>query len=239
MAAIIDINTLFGPMPAAASDLSVAELVELMARHGVGQSCTLSTVGVLLDHTAGNTATRAACAELNRLLPAATLNPRCHFRGGAASRLRAEGFRLVRFFPELQGWSPDSAAFREIVRELEDEGLPVMVDVHGPGMATRVVEALGGHPSPVILAGVEADTLSEAVWLMRRCDAVHVETSSLLAEGAIRQAAEAVGPHRLLFGSGAPSRPVASGLRVLRHAGLDEEHAALVLGENARRVLSV
>src|ERR687884_451931 len=109
---IVDINTLFGPWPAAASDLSVEDLAGLMHRHGVGTCCTLSTVGLLLDHQAGNAATRAACAENPRLAPVATINPQCYFGGDAGlARLRADGFKLARFFPGLQGWDVDYAPF--------------------------------------------------------------------------------------------------------------------------------
>src|SRR5215468_2607210 len=105
MSEIIDINTLFGPMPAAASDLSVEELAALMKRHAVSAGCTLSTVGLLLDHNSGNSATRAACSENRKLIPTATINPMSFFGGdGAHARFKADGFRLVRFFPAVQGW---------------------------------------------------------------------------------------------------------------------------------------
>ena len=111
MSDIVDINTLFGPAPIAASDLSVDDLSALMARHSVGACCTLSTLGILLDPGAGNTATRAAAAENPRLVPVATYNPlTCHGHDGAHIHPRADGFRMVRFFPALQGWPPRFAS---------------------------------------------------------------------------------------------------------------------------------
>ena len=49
MSDIIDINTLFGPLPAAASDLTVDDLMGLMGRHSVKSCCTLSTIGDVLE----------------------------------------------------------------------------------------------------------------------------------------------------------------------------------------------
>src|SRR5438105_5908305 len=102
---IVDVNTLFGPLPVASADLSVDALTSLMQPHHIGTAFTLSTLGLLLDPTVGNAATRAACSEHSELLPVATLNPTMYF-GDTASvlRLASDGFRLVRFFPAAQGW---------------------------------------------------------------------------------------------------------------------------------------
>src|SRR5262245_9436967 len=125
MSDIIDINTLFGPLPTAASDLSMDELTALMEKHDVRACCTPSTVGMLLDHNAGNAATRAACADDERLFPVATINPQAYFGGdGPFTRFAADGFRLIRFFPGAQGWHADSASFTELVKRMEHEGLP-------------------------------------------------------------------------------------------------------------------
>src|SRR5918911_145496 len=109
---IVDVNTLFGPLPAAATDLSVEDLAALMRRHGVRACCTLSTVGLLLDHNSGNAATRAACSENPSLVPVATINPQSYFGGnGGQTRFREDGFKLARFFPGLQGWDAVYAPF--------------------------------------------------------------------------------------------------------------------------------
>lgn len=236
----IDINTLFGPMPSAASDLSVDDLTGLMERHAVAACCTLSTVGVLLDHHAGNSATRAACSENSRLIPVATINPQAFFGGdGQHSRFAAEGFRLARFFPRTQGWPSDYAPFVTLVRTLEAERLPIMVEVDGPGSASRLVHALGSHTPSIILAGVDTRTVAEAVALMRTHPHVYVETSNLVAAGALKHVVEAVGADRALYGSGAPARPMAAGLSVLRYSGLNDTQCEEVLGGNARRLLGM
>jgi predicted TIM-barrel fold metal-dependent hydrolase len=237
---IIDINTMFGPLPVAASDLSVEELAAMMHKHGVRACFTLSTLGLLLDHNAGNGATRAACAENRSLLPVATVNPQTCFGGeGPIARLAPEGFKMARFFPSWQGWEVDYAPFLAVAKVLDAERLPIMVNIEQPGTATRLIRAIGGHPSPVILAGVDERTLSEAVALMRASPRVYMETSSLMAAGALKQVVEAVGAERVLYGSGAPSRPMASGLGVLRYAGLTDAQRARVLAVNARELFGM
>lgn len=237
---IIDINTMFGPMPSAATDLLVDDLDAMMQRHGVRACCTLSTVGVLLDHNAGNAATRAACAETPSLLPVATINPQTYFGvEGTHLHFAADGFKMIRFFPAAQGWEVDYAPFIALTRRLEAEELPLMVDIDRPGVATRLVTSLTFETVPLILAGIDARTLAEAVALMRAYRNVYLETSNLLASGALKQVVAIGGTERILFGSGAPARPMVSVLNVLRHSDLSEEQRALILGGNACKLLNV
>jgi predicted TIM-barrel fold metal-dependent hydrolase len=237
---IIDINTLFGPWPAAATDLGVDELLEMMKRHGTQSACTLSTVGLLLDHNTGNAATRAACAQHTELIPAATINPQAFYGGdGPHAHLKSEGFKLIRLFPCIQGWEPDYAAFTALVKAISVDPVPIMVDVEGPGVATRMVTAMAGHPVSIILAGVNEASLAEAICLKRAHANVYVETSGLLAAGALKFVVDSVGPERVLFGSGAPARPMAGVLSVLKHSALTDAAQAAVLSSNASRLLGL
>lgn len=240
MSEIIDINTLFGPAPTSASDLSVDDLTAMMAKHSVGACCTLSTLGVLLDCAAGNAATRAAAGEDARLIPVATYNPLQFFgHDGAALRPRSEGFRMVRFFPALQGWPTHFAPLASILRRLEPEAVTVMVDVAGPGDATALVAAIGRDHAPLILGGITERTLAEAVALLHAHDDLYMETSRLLASGAVALAVERLGAERVLYGSGAPSRPMAAALAAVNLADISEQDRALVMGGNARRLLGL
>ncbi len=240
MAEIIDINTLFGPLPAAASDLSVDDLTAMMSRHSVKSCCTLSTIGMLLDHNSGNSATRAACGESPSLEAAATVNPMAFFGGdGPYKRFRSDGFKLVRFFPGFQGWDPDAESFVALARVLGEQELPIMVDIDRSGMASRLTRALDFYEGPIVLSSVDETSVSEAVALMRAKNNVFVETSSLLAAGAVKQVVDSVSPERILYGSGAPSRPMASGLAILKHSGLTDEQSDLVLCGNAKRLLGL
>lgn len=235
---IVDINTLFGPLPFASTDLTVDDLLTLMQKHKIASACTLSTLGLLLDPTIGNSATRAACSEHPELLPVATLNPLMYFGDTAAvQRLRADGFRLVRLFPTEQGWPVGFGPFRALLPSLAENGLPLMVNAERPGQITELLAALADYPAPVILAGVEIGTLAEAIVALQQRPNWHVETSRLLGAGCIRYFVDAVGVERLLFGTSAPAQPVAGVLYTLNLAGLPEESRRQVLAGNARRIL--
>ena len=237
---ILDINTLFGPLPVASVDLPVDNLLELMNRRRVGSACTLSTLGVLLDPAVGNSATRAACSEHSQLIPAATLNPTL-FLGDVLplQRLKTDGFKLVRFFPAIQGWQIRFAPFHSLIQNLATTNLPVMIDIEGLGMITDLMAALKGVSSPVILSGVDSHVLAEVVTALRTFPNWHIEISRMLAPGCVQAVVDAVGSERVLFGTGAPSQPIASVLYALQYAGLGDADRKNVLGMNARKILSV
>jgi predicted TIM-barrel fold metal-dependent hydrolase len=240
MEEIVDVNTLFGPLPVASTDLAVDALLALMQKHQVKAACTLSTLGLLLDPAIGNAATRAACVEHAELLPVATLNPTMYFGDAAALlRLPTEGFRLLRFFPAQQGWPIAFAPFRSLLRSLDETRLPLMIDTDAPGALTALFDPLDTYPAPVILSRVNVDTLAEAVAALRHHDNWYVEISRLLAPGAIQLLAETVGASRLLFGTGAPIRPIASTLQTLQHAGLSDADRRQILSANVRRILNL
>jgi len=237
---IVDINTLFGPLPAASADLAVDALLDLMQTHQVAAACTLSTLGILLDPTLGNAATRAACSEQQELVPVATLNP-ATFVGdtSALDHLVPDGFRMLRFFPVEQHWKIDFAPFHWLLNSVQSTGLPVMINVEGVGNITDLTRALRDTDSTVILARVDRDTLAEAIAALQTFPNWHIETSRLLAPGCLRLAVDCVGADRILFGTGAPAAAIASGLHTVRYAGLDADSVARILGANSRRLLDL
>ncbi len=240
MPEIIDINTMFGPLPIAPSDLSIEGLLSQMRRHQISLSCTISTIGLQLDHNSGNAATRAAAAESKELIPVATINPlRYMSNDDTISSLKTNGFKMVRFFPRMQGWPIQFAPFVMLGHGVATANLPLMIETGVPGAATELLNALGDYAGAIILTGVDSQVLAEALVLMTRHANIYLETSGLIATGAIALAASQVGTERLLFGSGAPMRPVACGLNLVRAAGLAAEDEVALLGGNARRLLKL
>ncbi|MCL5283757.1 MAG: amidohydrolase [Armatimonadetes bacterium] len=240
MPEIIDINTMFGPLPIAPSDLSIEGLLNQMQRHRIILSCTISTIGLQLDHNSGNAATRAAAAESKELVPVATINPlRLMSRDEPISSLKTDGFKMVRFFPWLQGWPIQYAPFVMLGHGVAAANLPLMIETRIPGVATELLDVLGDYAGVIILTGVDSQALAESLVLMTRHANIYLETSGLISTGAIALAASQVGAERLLFGSGAPMRPAASGLNLVRAAGLAADDESAILGGNARRLLKL
>ena len=235
---IIDANTMFGAHPAHRLDLSIERLVREMDQYRIAASLTLSTIGVFYNHVKGNASTLEAAKANPRLVPIATLNPQSYF--GDASELqniRSEGFRIFKFYPAEQGWPIDSAAFREALKQLAGLKSPVMVDAGRPGEPTAVGRMAADYPAPVTICSVSGESLSEVLVVASEVPSIFIETHELHVPGALGLLSNRIGSERIIFGSGAPRRSVASSLHYILSSELPDADKQLVLGGNIRRIL--
>lgn len=235
---IIDANTTLGNHPNHRLEMSAEGLVERMDAYRVTAGLTLSTIGIFHDYVHGNAVTLAAAKTTNRIVPVATVNPKRYF--GAAEDLqavRAQGFRIMRFFPDEQGWTLDSAAFAAVLKQLAPLKMPIMLDAGEPGEPTQIARMVADYPSPVVLCSVSLDVLSETLAAMDGQPNLVMETHDLHVPGALPVVAGRVGAQRIVFGSGAPMRSVASALQYVLNSELADEDKQRVLGGNIRRIL--
>jgi len=235
---IIDANTMVGVYPAHKLDMSVERLVRDMDRYRIAASLTLSAVGVFHSCMEGNALTLEAAKENKRLVPVATVDPRSYFGSAADMQaIRAQGFGAFKFYPAEQGWPIHSAAFGEILKQLAPLKVPVMLNAARPGDPSDAARMVSAYPAPVILCSVSVDTFSEALAVMAELPNVMLETHDLHVPGAVRMAADRVGADRIVFGSGAPRRSIASSLQYILSSELSDEDKQGVLGGNIRRIL--
>ncbi len=237
---ILDVNTLFGSLPMLNADLTLDGLRAMLHKHGIQSALTLSTVGILLDPEVGNAITRATCADQPDLLPVATLHPERYFGDDTpVLRLADDGFRMVRFFPDLQGWPIAFAPFQAQLAALARAArpLPIMVDVLHAGQITQLAEVAKGYPGTVVLGRVELNLLAEALLVLRQNPRWYIEISRLLACGALAQVARTAGVDRILFGSSAPLRSMGGIMNMLRVSGLSGAEQEQVLMHNAGKAL--
>lgn len=235
---IIDSNTVFGPWPQMRADMSVERLVQALKNHGVSQSLAISTVGALHSHGDGNAETLRVCKDHPMLLPVATVDPRGYFGpAGTLAKLVEQGFRMFRFFPMLQEWRLDHAAFCDILDELESLNVPVMMQARETGYPTALVKSLNGHKANFILEGICFENMAEAVSVMRKHDNVHIDTRELRVPGALRFVVDQIGADRVIFGSGCLRSSLASCLRYVTESDLPDDAKAMILAGNIKRLL--
>jgi predicted TIM-barrel fold metal-dependent hydrolase len=229
---------MIGSHPNHRLDVPAEGLITKMDACRVAASLTLSTIGIFHSFTQGNEISLLAAKANNRLIPVATVNPKTYFGAGDdLSALRAKGFRAIRFFPDEQGWTIDSAAFAAVLKQLAPTKMPVLLETMRSGEPTSVARMVAQYPATVILCSVGLDVLSETLAVMADLPNTVVETHELHVPGALELIAERAGSDRIVFGSGAPRNSVMSSLQYVVSSQLSDEDKQRVLGSNIRRIL--
>lgn len=238
---IFDACSLFGPWPQR-EDLALQSLLGVMGQSGIARSVALSTKGIFYDFRAGNDATfEAARANAGQLLPCATLDPRAYPAClQEAERCAAQGVRLFRFFPYTQGWPIKLFPFRELLQKCDALGVTVAVEVSRAGDATDLADAVAFTNAPLLLAGVVPENLGEALSVLRSSPKFYLETTQLLAPGALEAVVTEVpeGGDRLVFASYSPLRYLSAALGPILASGLSPDQKAAILGGNLRRLIT-
>ncbi len=234
---ILDHFTRIGAPPEDDRDLSAEALLGQMERAGVESALCSHTAAVRYDAAEGNARMAALCANHPRLRPIGVINPTAHL--GVAEVIRAAaraGCVGLRFAPQTQGWALDSEPFARALEEAAGTGLPIAVELGGPGDATRLLRLAHGLGAPVILANVTYATLGEAIAVLNRDANLRLEASRLCTPGVVEALVNAVGAERLLWGSGAPAWEIAPTLRMIQRAEISDAAKRLILGDNARQL---
>jgi len=236
---IIDANTVFGPWPIVRAEMPVERLTKAMASHGVSKGLALSTVGVLHNYGDGNAETLRLCSEAKgALIPVATVDPRGYFGAkGMAAKLVEQGFKMFRFFPLLQEWSLDHAAFVDLLDDIETTNAPVMVQARESGCPSALMRILPGRNTTFILEGISFENMAEAVAVMRKFPNVICDTRELRVPGALRFLVDQVGSDRVVFGSGCLRSSLAAALGYVTDAEIPDDAKAAVLAGNMKRLL--
>lgn len=236
---IIDANTVFGPWPIVRAEMPVDRLVRALKSHEVSKSLALSTVGVLHNHGDGNAETLRLCSEQQgTLIPVATIDPRGYFGAvGMVAKLVESGFKMFRFFPLLQDWSLDHAAFCDLLDEIEPANVPVMVQARESGCPSALRRVLDGRNTTFILEGISFENMAEAISVMRKYPNVACDTRELRVPGALRFLVDQIGADRIIFGSGCLRSSLAAALGYIMDAEISDDAKAAILAGNIKRLL--
>lgn len=239
---IFDLYTLFGPVPPRGGDTDPSHLQELLQKHGIAGAVTLSTRGLHYSASAGNRETIHYCTEIGpSLLPGVVLDPRQPQVVGTLA-----GARAYFLLHNTQQWPVHYAPLVDLLQmravrvNTWPRPLPLWWEARNHGDATAIYELMKqvDYPAPYILGSVNGDGLVEAIAVGRRDENVLVATDGLRGIGEVAMLVQALGAHRVVFGSGAPAQSLGSALALVRQAGLSPSEETMVLSGNAIRILS-
>jgi predicted TIM-barrel fold metal-dependent hydrolase len=235
---ILDSHCLFGRWPKDSRDASLGKLLEVLGGLGIEKGVCASLRGVFYDHALGNAETLSACAGNRSLVPAATINPRqYHSRGNLPAELVGQGFRMLRLFPGLQGWSLHSVVVERIFSECAEAALPVAFPIGKfPDLASFLARQVP-QGCRLILSDVYYNELTECVEVMRRRPDFFMEVGHTCAPGSLEFLCRDLGAARLVLGSNQPLESGRGAIESVRRAEISEPDRSAILGGNLSRLL--
>ena len=248
----LDELTSLTPVPGLLLESTVDDLLETIEENEVD-------VALVIPHPplVTNDFILETCAGDERLLPVAYV-PKDAAKPMATLRSLAErGVRALKIHPAADGEGPDSPRYKKLVKTAADLGLPVILHtgcMHSKLLFKDASQADASLYAPwfrqypsvtFVLAHMNWHAPNVAIELALEHPNVFVDTSWQPAE-VIGEAARRMGwRERILFGSDWPlvGDNIAVGLERIRECvrmGLvSEEDSALILGENARKLLKL
>jgi predicted TIM-barrel fold metal-dependent hydrolase len=235
---ILDAHCVFGRWPKAEADLSAERLLDVLAGMGVDRGVCVSLRGVFYDYESGNAETLAVCARNERLLPAATINPRhYHSRTNQPADLARQGFRMLRLFSDLQNWSPNNVVFERTLNECVEADLPVAFPIGKFPDLASVLARVAPQGCRLILSNAYYNELSETVEVMRRRPEFLLELGHTCVPGSIEYLVRDLGADRLILGTGQPLESGVGQIESIRRAEISDADKSAILGGTLARLL--
>ena len=235
---ILDNHCLFGRWPKDSRDVSLEQLLAVMKRLGIERGAAASLRGAFYNHDAGNAETLAVCARNRCLVPAATINPKqYHGRGSLPAKLARQGFRLLRFFPALQGWTPRDVVFERILGECAKARLPVAFPIGKFSDLASLLCRMAPKGCRLVLSDVYYTSLAECIEVLRRRPEFFMEVGHTCVPGALETLVREVGARRLVLGTNQPLESGLGAIEAIRRSSLSKKDQAAILGGNLAKLL--
>jgi predicted TIM-barrel fold metal-dependent hydrolase len=242
---IIDANTFFGFWPKRKVDVSLKKLLEIMEKHKVDKSISLSLKGIFYDHEEGNEETLRMAKKYSQIIPAATIDLRKYFgKGEIVKKILEQGFKVLKLFPNLQGWPISYAPFYRLLEETEKFKIPLMITIvvkpfgfHHLGMITEISKTTKGLKIPVILTSFDNFYYPEVLVVMKENSNIYVETSLFNTPDSFEIFITEVGEEKIIFGSNSPLNYLATPLICLKNADISKKQKEKILSKNITSLL--
>ncbi|MEM2961177.1 MAG: amidohydrolase family protein, partial [Candidatus Bathyarchaeia archaeon] len=218
-------------------DISLARLKLEMSKFGIDRALTISVKGIFYDHILGNDETKEVCSRDPKFIPTLTIDPRRSVDyDKEIEKRKLEGFKILRLFPEYQGFTIRSCHVRRIAAKAMENDLPLMISAKDG--ITSVLDLLREFRKlRTILTGVSYFGLAELLVAMEECDNLFVETRLLDSVDGINIIVEKFCAERLVFGSGAPLGYIGSSLNLIKYAQISEAEKETILAGSIRKLM--
>ncbi|MBQ0105852.1 MAG: amidohydrolase family protein [Armatimonadetes bacterium] len=233
---IIDVNTLYGAGTSSVFRNSADVLEEYLTNNGIGKALTLNVSGVKNNYSYGNRKTITELADSSVLVPVATVNPKGFFGNvKELTNIKEQGFKAIKFFPNMQDWKLDNIVFKEILQFNNNVGLPIIVNTKFFGEITELSYAYE-YDYPLICSRVSYENCAEFVSFAKKHRNVFVECSYFNSHSVLYKIIENLGCDRVLFGSMSMKNLASVAVDYISKADISDEDKEKIFSGNALRI---
>jgi len=219
--------------------------LDLLNQNGIDKAWVFTTDGLYFDPVPHNDRLRAFCSVApDRLIPFCTVHPRYPTAIEELRRCILQlGMKGLKLHPWAQAFSPVERFMDPLGEELARLGVPVEFHDGTPPYSSplQIANFAMRHPNVMVILGHAGlhDLWKEAIQAAERCPNIYLVPSGMPPYG-LKHALQRLSPERFLFGSDAGFgdpywQPYQ--LQKIRSLGLAPKDEALILGENAQRVI--
>lgn len=224
-----------------------AGMVEEMDRLGIRQGWMASHAAISADAVRGNEETAEAVRAFpGRFVGYVAVDPNYPDEVGREleRRMAQPEFRMIKIHPTLASYPIDGPNYEPVWKVALERNCPVLThawsgDAYcGPEPVRRVMRK---YPEVRLLFGhaLFPTTFEEAAAMAREFEHLWLDvTSSNQCYRMIEHAVATIGAHRIVYGSDMPFIAAAGAIGRILYAEISDTDKAMILGGNARRLLS-
>ncbi len=157
------------------------------------------------------------------------------------ANMRRANVRALRAFPDDHRYLMRRPTFGSFLDDVSARRIPLFLSLERGIRWQAIYDLMTDYPDlTCVLCDLGSWSSNRYLYpVLRSWPRVYVETSMLaLADGAVEAVAAAVGPQRLLFGSGYPKRYIEAPMLQLIHAALPATDKAAIASENLDHLLA-
>ncbi|MBM3933836.1 MAG: hypothetical protein FJ319_05970 [SAR202 cluster bacterium] len=216
---------------------SVAGIIESMDRCGVGKALVSHVHAIDFDGEDGNEVLLQEMKGQPRLVPQFGANPTMDDAGQLIAQMRAHGVRSVRIDPKQHNYPFTDWMAKGWLDRLAKEGISVFVAA--PQIEPDQLHTmLRAHPDlRVVLSEVHYVHTPWIFPLVRAVPNVYVEISRFVVVDGPKRLVDAMGLHRVLFGSRFPDSAMAPHLYGLHQMGFTKAELSAICAGNLEKLL--
>ncbi len=128
----------------------------------------------------------------------------------------------------------------DIINAYRRYGKPLFLFAHNAAMVTTVLEiAKTFNMLKIVMVGMGGHDWRNAIAAAHETTNIYLDTSGVLDQAKLPAAIEAIGAHRILFGSGSPHVDPVAALGLIDECGLAPETRRRILHDNAIKVFGL